>query len=202
MALSIGVRSGLRLAEAWALAPNLAVQSREVGREQAALRQLACWAGAFTSEVCLLPPQTLLLEIAGSLGLFGGVAALFERIVAECIEQGFKPRPALAPTPLAAVWLALAGDEPPCLDAGQLLQRLGRLSLAVLNLPEREQTRLSSFGARTLADVLHLPRAGVMCRLGVELASDLARALGSLPDPRPRFVFPDFFPNDWIWSCG
>ena len=32
-----------------------------------------------------------------------------------------------------------------------------------------------------------------MRRLGVDLASDLARALGTLPDPRRRFVFPDCF---------
>ncbi|HRD92080.1 MAG TPA: DNA polymerase Y family protein [Accumulibacter sp.] len=192
-AASAGVMPGLRLAEAWALLPGLAVRQRDVEREQAALARLACWAGAFTSEVCCLPPQTLLLEVAGSLRLFGGVAVLFERIVAGCAEQGFAAQAALAPTPLAAQWLALAGDDRPCLDAAQLPLRLGRLSLSMLAFSPQRQARLGSFGARLLADVLRLPRAGLARRLGADFAADLARALGDLPDPRPRYVFPERF---------
>ncbi|WP_291991794.1 DNA polymerase Y family protein [Candidatus Accumulibacter sp. ACC003] len=192
-ATSAGVLPGLRLAEAWALLPALSMHPRDLEREQAALSRLACWAGAFTSEICCLPPQTLLLEVAGSLRLFGGVAAIFERIVAGCVEQGFSPQAALAPTPLAAQWLALAGDDEPCLDAAQLPLRLGRLPLAVLDLSSEKQACLGNFGARLLADVFRLPRAGLARRLGSTLLTDLARALGDLPDPRPRFVFPQHF---------
>ena len=188
-----GVVPGLRLAEAWAFLPCLAVQERDVERERGALTRLACWAGSFTSEICCLLPQTLLLEVAGSLRLFGGAKALFERIVAGCAEQGFVPRASLAPTPLAAQWLAFAGDDQPCLDKGELLPRLGRLPLAGLNLPAQHHARLSSFGARSLADVLRLPRAGLARRLGGDFVADLARALGDLPDPRPRYVFPERF---------
>lgn len=184
---------GLRLAEAWAFLPCLAVQERDVEREQGALTRLACWAGSFTSEICCLPPQTLLLEVAGSLRLFGGAKVLFERIVAGCAEQGFVPQAGLAPTPLAAQWLAFSGDDQPCLDKGELPHRLGRLPLAELNLSPQNHSRLSSFGVRSLADVLCLPRAGLARRLGVDFVADLARALGDLPDPRPRYVFPERF---------
>lgn len=193
VATSAGVLPGLRLAEAWAFLPDLAVQERDVEREQAALTRLACWAGGFTSEICLLPPQSLLLEVAASLGLFGGAAALFERIVNGCAEQGFAPQAALAPTPLAAQWLAFAGDEQACLDIAELPHRLGRLSLAVLGLSAQNHARLASFGACSLADVLRLPRAGLAHRLGVGMATDLARALGDLPDLRRRFIFPAHF---------
>lgn len=193
VAASSGVLPGLRLAEAWGLLPALAIRERAVAREHAALARLACWAGGFTSEVCVLPPQTLLLEVSGSLRLFGGAALLFERVVAGCAEQGFAPQAALAPTPLAAQWLALGGDAEPCLVNAQLPQRLARLPLTVLELSARQQLRLASFGARSLADVLRLPRAGLTRRLGAGLAADLARALGELPDPRPRFVFPERF---------
>lgn len=192
-AVSAGVLPGLRVAEAWAFLPALAIQERDAGRERAALTRLACWAGGFTSEICVLPPQTLLLEVAGSLRLFGGVARLFERIVTGCSEQGFTSQAALAPTPLAAQWLAFAGDREPCLDADQLPQRLGRLPLAVLDLSAQSRARLASFGVRSVADLLRLPRAGLARRLGADFAADLARALGELPDPRARFVFPERF---------
>jgi protein ImuB len=193
VASSAGVIPGLRLSEAWAFVPTLAVQQRDLDREQLALTRLACWAGGFTSEICCLPPQTLLLEVAASLRLFGGATALFERIVSGCAEQGFAPQAALAPTPLAAQWLALAGDHEPCLDIGELPLRLGRLPLAALDFSPQNQARLGSFGARLLAEVLALPRAGLARRLGTGFVADLARALGDLPDPRTRFVFPERF---------
>ncbi|NMQ28763.1 DNA polymerase Y family protein [Candidatus Accumulibacter phosphatis] len=125
--------------------------------------------------------------------LFGGATALFEGVVSGCAEQGFAPQAALAPTPLAAQWLALAGDHEPCLDIGELPLRLGRLPLAALDFSPQNQARLGSFGARLLADVLALPRAGLARRLGAGFVADLARALGDLPDPRARFVFPERF---------
>lgn len=192
-ATSAGVVPGLRLAEAWAFVPHLAVQERDPVREQLALDRLACWAGSFTSDVCCRPPATLLLEVAGSLNLFGGAEALFRRVVFGCSGQGFTPQAALAPTPLAAQWLALAGDDRPCLDKGELAGRLGCLPLTVLGLSVEDHLRLGRFGVRSLAGLFALPRAGLARRLGSALAADLGRALGDLPDPRPRFAFPERF---------
>ena len=183
----------MRLAGAWALLPALTVQERDLSREETALRRLACWAGAFTSEVSLVTPQTLLLEVAGSLRLFGGAPCLFERVVQGCLEQGFVPQAALAPTPLAAQWLAIAGNSQPCTEVSDLPRRLGALPLAVLGLSTQNHARLTGFGARLLGDVLRLPRTGLARRLGAGLAADLARALDELPDPRLRFVFPERF---------
>lgn len=192
-ARAAGIRPGMRLASAWALLPALTIHERDDEREAAALNRLSCWAGGFTSEVCLLPPQTLLLEIAGSLRLFGGMHALFERAIAGCREQGFAPRAALAPTPQGAEWLARVGDGTPCPEPGDLKNRLGRLPLAALPFTERETGLLVGFGVKTLGDVLRLPRAGLARRLGADFANRVGRALGELPDPRPRFVFPERF---------
>ncbi len=185
--------AGKRLAEARALLPDLAVRQRAVEREQAALKRLACWAGSFTSEVCCLAQSMLLLEVAASLRLFGGAAKLFEGVVAGCAAQGHLPQAALAPTPLAAQWLAIGGDDRTCCALDELPQRLGGLPLSVLALAPGDEARLASFGARSLADLLRLPRAGLARRLGTGLVADLARALGDLPDPRQRFVFPELF---------
>jgi len=182
----------MRLAAAWALLPELAVRERAAAAERVALLRLACWAGAFTSEVCLRP-QGLLLEVAASLRLFGGAARLFDAIRAGCVEQGFSPQAALAPTPLAAEWLAAAGDDRPCLDPAELRQRLNVLPLSVLDLPSADLSRLEGFGVRTLGDLLRLPRAGLARRLGAAFAVDLSRALGERHDPRERFSFPERF---------
>ena len=208
-AQAAGVVPGLRLASARARLPELVALPRDPAQEAAALARLACWAGSFTSEVSLAPPATLLLELSSSLRLFGGVEALSARIVNEVLAQGFSVQPALAPTPLAAQWLAFASRPAAagfpavaecannayfvCRDLAALPLQLGTLPLSLLDLGEARQARLAAFGARTLADVLALPRAGLARRVGAGFAADLARALGERPDPRPRFAFPEHF---------
>jgi protein ImuB len=102
LAASGGVVPGMRLADAWSLLPELAVQERDGERERRRLETLACWAGGFTSEVSLVLPDALLLELAGSLRLFGGLDALLARLLHGIAGQGHAASAALAPTPRAA----------------------------------------------------------------------------------------------------
>ncbi len=188
----------MRLADAWALLPELAVQERDAERERRHLETLACWAGGFTSEVSLALPDALLLEVAGSLRLFGGLDALLALLLHGIAGQGHAACAALAPTPRAALWLAAAGEAgrtevPRCLHAADLRDALAGLPLAVLELEPAQQRQLSGFGVRRLGDVLRLPRSGLSRRLGVGFATLLAQALGELPDLRERFRFPETF---------
>ena len=207
-AQSLGVVPGMGLASAWGLAPRLAVQERDGAREMGALEDLACWAGNFTPQVSLDPPAGLLLEIGGCRRLFGGLDALLAKALAGLQEQGYTLAAGCAPTPLAARWLANAapllepgdGADPGavrrCLEGDDLAAALAPLSLDCLDFLERAgpaRQRLENFGTRCLGDLLALPRAGLSLRLGQELATRLARALGEVADPRPAFVFPDAF---------
>lgn len=186
------------LADAWSLLPALAVQERDAGRERRRLETLACWGGGFTPEVSLASPDALLLEIAGSLRLFGGLDALLVRLLHGLAGQGHVVRAALAPTPRAALWLATAGQTggcalPRCLHVADLRDALAMLPLDVLELDAAQARRLAGFGARSLGDLLRLPRSGLACRLGAGFATLLAQALGEVPDLRERFRFPESF---------
>lgn len=183
----------MRLADAWALLPGLTVCERSGEREQRQLAALACWSGRFTSEVCLLPPAALLLEISGSLRLFGGLDALCAQLESGCAAQGHAAAMAVAPTPLAALWLAAESPGSRCLSPTALPAALADLSLAVLDLPPAQAARAAGFGVRSLGELLRLPRAGLARRLGAAAVMALARGLGEVADPRPRFVFPDTF---------
>ncbi|HNJ75897.1 MAG TPA: DNA polymerase Y family protein [Azospira sp.] len=198
LAASGGVMPGMRLADAWSLLPELAVQERDAERERRRLETLACWAGGFTSEVSLALPDALLLEVAGSLRLFGGLEALLARLLQGIAGQGHAACTALAPTPRAALWLAVAGEAgnaavPRCLDVADLRDTLGTLPLEVLELDAAQMRRITGFGARNLGDLLRLPRSGLARRLGIGLTTSLAQALGEVPDLRERFRFPDTF---------
>ena len=188
----------MRLADAWSLLPELTVQERDAERERRRLETLACWSGGFTSEVSLAQPDALLLEVAGSLRLFGGLDALLARLLDGIAGQGHAACAALAPTPRAALWLATAVEAggcevPRCLCVADLRDALAMLPLDVLELDAPQVRRLAGFGARSLGDLLRLPRSGLARRLGVGFATLIAQALGEVPDPRERFRFPESF---------
>src|SRR5690606_35944074 len=147
-------------------------------------------AQGFTPRVTLESSDALLLELAGSLRLFGGVSALLQ-----ALRAAF-PRPlrlALAPTPLAAVLLARAGANCCILDAARLKGRLAPLPIAHLRWPPEDLARLHGMGVRTLAELLRLPRAGLARRIGPEKLWQLDRLTGARPDPRTALAQAECF---------
>lgn len=185
-----GVRPGMPLGAAHALARSLRVQPRDERAEQAALERLAAWAGQFTSAVSLAPPATLLLEVQGSLALFGGLKALCARIEAGVAGLGFEAAFAVAPTPLAATWLARAGRPQHVTDAARLAGALAPLPLACMDATAVQRETLHGMGVRTVGDCLRLPRDGLARRIGKEFVAALDRALGRAADPRAFYRAP------------
>ena len=94
---------------ALALLPELELAERDRLNEQQVLESLAGWLEQFSSFVSLAGNNVLLLEVAGSLRLFGGLKKLRQQISAGLRQQGYTAALAIAPTPLAAQWLARGG---------------------------------------------------------------------------------------------
>lgn len=110
-----GVRPGQRRSTALALEPTLLMGRADPAREKQALRAVACAALQFTPSVAELPPHTVLLEVASSRRLFGGMQRLAQRLH-ECLTPlGHRTRWACAPTALGAAllarWEGWAGHE-------------------------------------------------------------------------------------------
>jgi len=131
------------------------------------LEPLANLAQRFTPRVSLAPPDGLLLEIAGSLHLFGGVEGLRREITAELLRFQLRPVLAFAPTPLAAITAARAGQPLIVTQLAQLVGQLAPLPIGALRWPEETRARLARAGVRTIGAVLRLPRAGFARRFGV-----------------------------------
>jgi protein ImuB len=187
-ATAAGVARGMALNSALALLPGLRVQARAVPRERALLEAVATCAIGFTPRVTLEPPDGVLLEVRGSLKLFGGVRRLFT-LVRECVQSmGLEPRLALAPTPLASLWFARTGEEVALRRRDSLASRLGPLPLACTRWPAKSLQSLATMGVRTVGDCLRLPRDGFARRLEPAMLRSLDRAAGRAPDPRIAFV--------------
>ena len=188
-----GIRLGFSLTAAVALAPGLEVLERRPDLEQQALEQLAAWAGQYSSLVNLGFPGALLLEIGGSLKLFGGLQTLTRQLAAGLKRQGYSAFRSVAPTALGALWLARAGAETVITHPDRLAGSLGRLPLGCLGWPEQVRRGLAGLGVRTIRDCLRLPRDGFARRFGPDRLNELDRALGKVPEVLTAYLPPDRF---------
>lgn len=188
-----GVVPGMSVNAALALAPSLVMRPRDEAGEGRCLEALAAWADRFSSRVSVELPDLLLLEIAGSLALFGGIGPLRESVEAGLAARGMTAGIAVAPTPLAASWLARAGRGEEVADPQNLLAALAPLPLACLRWPAATREALTGMGVRSLGECLRLPREGIARRFGATCLMQLDRALGRLPDPRPSYRAPPRF---------
>jgi protein ImuB len=145
------------------------------------LEAIAAWACQFTPKVSLEPPQGLLLEVEGSLRLFGGLGALTERIAAGIADMGFTAGIATAATPRAGLWLSRCSQKN--LNEVEIEAVCGSESLEFLR----------GIGVTAVGALLRLPREGLAQRCGQALVDDLDRALGALPEPRAFFSPPPHF---------
>jgi protein ImuB len=184
-ARAAGVLPGQSPNAALALLPTLTLEERSVIREQQVLELLATWLEQFSSFVCVAGPDVLLLEIAGSLRLFGGLKSLRRASLA------------IAPTPLAATWLA-RGRRRACIrEPANVMAALRNLPLSCLDWPPTVLESLAGMGITDVGDCLRLPREGFARRFGVKRLLQLDRALGHLPDPRNSWRAPERFCADF-----
>src|SRR5690606_9244562 len=161
-ARALGVQPGERLSAARALAPDLLLRGRDAALEAATLHELAAWAGRFTPAVSLAPPDSLLLEVSASLRLFGGLDRLLAMLRAGLGELGLAAQLAVAPTPLAAHWLALARPECVLTARAGWQAELDTLPLAVVRAGTEVSFAtlelLSGIGLHTVGQARRLPR--------------------------------------------
>jgi protein ImuB len=192
-ALAAGVRVGQPLAAARASCATLQALRRDPAAEAMRLQTLALHAYGCSSQVVLLPPDALLLEVGASLRLFGGWPAIRTRLRERIAAEGHALRLALAPTPQAARLFAALRDGSAVADPTRLARRLDAVPLADSRLPLAAQAMLGAVGVRTLGEARRLPASALARRAGAALVTQLGRLYGDAPDPQsiwlpaPRF---------------
>jgi protein ImuB len=160
--------------------------------EPSALQRLGVHAQTFTSFVSIEPPNALLLEIKGSVKLFGSLEILHAGIDACWRRLAVQAFSATAPSTLAALWLARTANPagPPVHfeDPRLLPSHLTKLPIACTAWDiERLQT-LRAMGVTRVGELLRLPRAGLARRLTPAVVQDLDIALARQSAPRRAFV--------------
>jgi protein ImuB len=154
----------------------------------AALQRLCLYAHSFTSFVSMEPPHALLLEIRGSVKLFGSLQQLHLGLEACWRRLALQAHTATAPSTLAALWLARCGAASQVEDIELLRKSLAKVPIACTAWDAEHLQTLRAMGVTHLGELMRLPRAGLARRLSPALVQDLDIALARQPAPRRAFV--------------
>lgn len=139
------------------------------------LRGLAIWALQFSPRVAMAEDEAVLVEVGGSVRLFGGLERLQERLEREAAELGAQTV-SWAPTGTAA--LAMLRSSVADGFARPLPAILDLLPLESIAAVGRHRATLHRLGSRTLGDVRNLPRGGLGRRFDKHLLAALDQAYG------------------------
>lgn len=192
-ARAAGLYPGQPLLAAQALLPDVLAIDHDPRDDQRLRRLLAAWAYRYSSMVSLEGEDAIVLEVEGSLGLFGGWPRLQRLLRDELQQLGFQHRIAMAPTPLGACVLAAAQDGLALTDTTHLRNALARVPIALARIDDDQVATLAAMGLRQLRQLSTLPRAGLARRFGPGLLDHLDRMRGECPDPRKLYRPPDIF---------
>src|SRR5207249_4898658 len=105
-ATRLGIRPGLPVAEAVAIAPDLCIREEDAEKDRRLLERLAERMGRYSPLIGLEDgpsPQSLLADITGCAPLFHGEDRLMERAAQELHEDGWIAHLAIADT-VGAAW--------------------------------------------------------------------------------------------------
>jgi protein ImuB len=166
-ALRQGVRVGMTLTAATALAGELPAFSYDPDQERAALgslgESLMAWAPAFE----LSAPDGLWLD-ASAAHLCRGEEGWMAQVLAHCAESGLRAKIAVAAQRFTARALARYGEHRArVVRADEAAQALAPLPLLALDGAERPLgAPLSSLGLSSLGEVAALPPGALVARLG------------------------------------
>jgi protein ImuB len=183
---------------------------RAPAQEQKALQSLARWCYQFTSAVSVEAPDKLLLELQGSLTLFGGLHALLLCIQQGIHAQGYSLATGLASTPKAASLMSYskvqASDYINSSGRGLAPEKfttlLNALPVSTLNTSEQIIAKLCRTGFESLNDVLHLPYAAAGKRYGKAFVLYLQQVLGEVSDPQSTIHLPESFTESLHFMQG
>lgn len=194
MAQRHGVRAGHTLNAALALCAQLKYTARDRSAEIALLRALATWAQRYTPVVSIEAPNELLLEVRGSLRLFGGVQQFIHKVQRELQERHMSAVMVLSPTARASLCLARCmtmthADACNAVVATprQLRTALASLPLACLYWPADVELRMRQCGVTQIGELWRLPRADLARRIGKRHLHELDALLGKQVEVRSSF---------------
>ncbi|NYT61139.1 DNA polymerase Y family protein [Alcaligenaceae bacterium] len=159
------------------------------------LQDLALSLLQYTPNVAFYEDRAIVLEVSASLSLFHGPRHLWRRILASTINMKLAAQAGMAPTATGAWLLARQTHtrQRRALKHKTLACRLHSLPLSLLTAAHPYLDWLHGIGCLTLAQLRHLPRAGLQQRSSPLLVQALDAAYGDTQQHFAWFTAPERF---------
>lgn len=181
-AQELGLHTGMVLAQAQALVPNLHVIEATPEEDEASLRELARWAIGYSPVVAVDPPEGLWIDIAGVAHLFGSEEELLADLTSRLTRQGIAAKAAVADVPGAA-WAVVRYGAGGVVPTGRTVDAIATLSILALRIAADKLTALHRLGIERVGQLAAMPRAPLVRRFGRDVALRLDQALGHAFEP-------------------
>ena len=195
-----GVKPGLRLTDARAMLPDLALAPAAPAAERRFLESIAKACLRYTPAVALVGAAALVLDITGCAHLFGGEAALLHDLHTRLDRQGLGHRLAIADGQ-AAAWAWARYGTGGILKGEVAHAALLALPVRALRLDRETTVVLERLGFRHVHQLQAMPQQAIVRRFGREPVLALGRLLGSEPEifeplrPPSRFAAHSSWPE-------
>ncbi len=180
MAAGLGLRPGMKLAQAQALVPGLVVHDADPVGDAAALLRLAWWCLRYAPLVADDRPDGLWIDVSGSTHLYGGETRLLRDLLRRLSSRGLTACAAVADTPAVAHAVARFGDGG-VVPAGAAV--MVDFPIEALRLPAGMLADLRLMGFERVGPLAAAARAPLVRRFGTMLASRLDQAAGRVFEP-------------------
>jgi protein ImuB len=173
-----GVQTGMPVADAKAMVPDLLVFDDKPERKNNLLKALGEWSIRYTPIVAVDFPDGLIFDISGCAHLWGGETAYLKEIVTRLKTKGYDVRGAIADTPGTAWAISRFGSGNPVIESGKEAEALLSLPPAALRLELPILQRMHKLGFYQIKNFIAMPRSALRRRFGESLLLKLDRALG------------------------
>jgi len=191
-AAHLGLETGLPLANARAVCPDVQVFDADQAADAQALNAIADWCDRFTPLVALDSPHGLFLDITGCAHLFGGEATLMQIVCDALTRQGFIVSAAIASTSVCARTMNHYVHGRIVMD-GEEADSVQQLPVFALGADVAISRGLRRAGLKTIGDVASRARHEITARFGADFTTLLEQALGQGDAPiSPRKPLPDY----------
>ena len=191
-----GVRSGMSLAQARGILPDLVARGRDPACETSAHEALLEAASTLSPRIEDAAPDLVFADVSGMERLYGGPTGehdMGQAAVVAADALDLPVRVGIAGNKLAARIAARMPDTPKVVAAGDEARFLAPLPVARLELDRRLEDTLRRWGVRTLGDLARLPADRTASRLGPAGASAHRAARGLDASPLAPYHPPPVF---------
>ncbi|ASW08563.1 Y-family DNA polymerase [Rhizobium sp. 11515TR] len=184
-AKKVGVRVGMKAAEAQALFGGLLMVDADPSADAVALERISFWAlTQYSPIVAMDGADGIVMDTEGADHLQGGELPMLTGIANRFRARGLTTRVAVADTWGAAHACARAiSREIVIIPPGETVRAVEHLPISKLRLPDKIVGDLRTLGFKTIGELSVTPRAPLTLRFGPEIGRRLDQMFGRVSEP-------------------